>query len=530
MFNWVKFDLDQAPATSKEHLQMTASANLTNILSESALRHPDKTALILGDLKVPYSALWLRARQFAAVLADKGVKPGDRVAILIPNIPQFPMAYYGVLALGAVVVPVHSLLLADEIEYVIRDSQATTLIAAGPMLAEGAKGAEQAGVPVYAVLHEGEDVFVLDAAAAQATPIELAVQRDPADEAVVLYTSGTTGVPKGAVLSHDNILWNANTCAFDALGIRSDDVCFAALPLFHSFGQVAVMNASFRVGAALALVPKFDPATVLDVIESAGVTLFAGVPTMYIALLAVGKADPRRPQFRMAVSGGASLPVAVIDAFKEEFGADIYEGYGLSETSPVATFNQAVFGRKPGSVGCAIWGVDVEITEAELEGKVSLLPSGGVGEIVIRGHNVFSGYLNRPEATAEVTVDDWFRTGDLGYKDEDGFIFIVDRKKDLIIRGGYNVYPREIEEVLMHHPAISQVAVVAQSDDTYGEEIHAVAVLEDDAEATADEIITWSRTKLAKHKYPRRVTFVEALPLGPSGKILKREIAANLSD
>jgi long-chain acyl-CoA synthetase len=509
---------------------MTASTNLANILSESALRHPDKTALILGDLKVPYSALWLRARQFATVLAEQGVKPGDRVAILIPNIPQFPMAYYGVLALGAVVVPIHSLLLADEIEYVIRDSEAMSLIAAGPLLAEGAKGAEQAGVPVYAVLHDGADQFVLDAAAAAASPIPMAAQRDPGDEAVILYTSGTTGAPKGAVLTHDNILWNATMCAYDALAINPDDVCFAALPLFHSFGQVAVMNAALRVGASLALVPRFDPATVLDVIESAGVTLFAGVPTMYIALLAVAKSDTRRPQFRMAVSGGASLPIAVISAFKDEFGADIYEGYGLSETSPVATFNQSVFGRKPGSVGCAIWGVDVEITEAELEGQVNLLPSGDVGEIIIRGHNVFSGYLNKPEATAEVTVDDWFRTGDLGYKDEDGFVFIVDRKKDLIIRGGYNVYPREIEEALMHHPAVSQVAVIAQSDDTYGEEIHAVVVLEDGAEVTADEIIEWSQTKLAKHKYPRRVTFVEALPLGPSGKILKREIAANLAE
>jgi long-chain acyl-CoA synthetase len=266
----------------------------------------------------------------------------------------------------------------------------------------------------------------------------------------------------------------------------------------------------------------------MEVIESTGVTVFAGVPTMYVALLEFAATDPRRPQFRLAVSGGASLPVAVIDRFKDTFGADIYEGYGLSETSPVATFNQDWYGRKPGSVGRAIWGVEVGIVQPDVEGELEFLPTGEVGEIVIRGHNTFTGYLNKPDATASVMVGDWFRSGDLGYADEDGFIFIVDRKKDLIIRGGFNVYPREVEEVLARHPAVSQVAVVALPDATYGEEICAVVVVTADGQVEADELIAWSQQHLGKHKYPRQVRFVDSLPLGPSGKILKREIVRGL--
>jgi long-chain acyl-CoA synthetase len=505
-----------------------ASTSLATILAESASRYPDKAALVLGDITVPYGALWTRARQYAAVLIEQGIVPGDRVALMIPNIPQFPMAYYGALAAGAAVVPIHSLLVADEIAYMLRDSGAKALICAGPLLGEGAKGAELADIPVYSVLHDGDDVFSIEAAAAGAAPVATYLPRDQQDEAVVLYTSGTTGAPKGAVLTHDNILWNATLSAFDTVRLSSDDVVFGALPLFHSFGQVVVLNAGLRVGATIALVPRFEPGAALDTIERAGVTVFAGVPTMYVALLEAAKADPRRPQFRMAVSGGASLPVAVIDRFKETFGADIYEGYGLSETSPVATFNQAWYGRKPGSVGRAIWGVQVEITRPDLEGELEFVPTDEIGEIIIRGHNLFTGYLNKPDATAAVMVDGWFRSGDLGYKDADGFVFIVDRKKDLIIRGGFNVYPREVEEVLMRHPAVAQVAVVALPDEKYGEEICAVVVLRDDSAVSEADLIAWSQEKLGRHKYPRSVRFIDTLPLGPSGKILKREITGTL--
>ena len=509
-----------------------AAVNIASILAESAKRYPDKTAVVLGDMRIPYAAVWAGARRYAAVLRDQGIGPGDRVALLLPNTPHFPLAYYGALAVGATVVPVHALLVAEEIDYVLRDCDAKVLICAAPLLGEGAKGAELAGVPVLAVMDVGDsEVPRIDALAEQATPDDSYVTAKPSDEAVILYTSGTTGQPKGAVLTHDNILWNATLSATDIIKIEPDAVLLGCLPLFHSFGQVCAMNAGFRAGATLVLMPRFDGAGALDLLVRENVTIFLGVPTMYVGLLEAARSDPRRPSLKRAVSGGASLPVAVIERFKETFDADIYEGYGLSETSPVATFNQDWCGRKPGTVGCAIWGVDVEIARADVEGDIELLPVGPVGVIVIRGHNVFAGYLNRPDATAAVMVGDWFRSGDIGMKDEDGFISIVDRKKDLIIRGGFNVYPREVEEVLMRHPAVAQVAVVGAPDDTYGEEICAVAVLHAEAgEVSAEEVIAWSQEHLGRHKYPRTLFFVDSLPTGPSGKVLKREIVRKLKE
>jgi long-chain acyl-CoA synthetase len=259
------------------------------------------------------------------------------------------------------------------------------------------------------------------------------------------------------------------------------------------------------------------------------VTYFAGVPTMYMALLAATAQTESRPQLRLAASGGAAIPVAVIDRVKEVFGVDVLEGYGLSETSPVATFNQEIYGRKPGSIGCSIWGVDVSIADADLEGEIVLLPKNSNGEIVIRGHNVFDGYLNNPEATASVMVDGWFRTGDIGYMDDDGFFFIVDRKKDLIIRGGFNVYPREVEEVIAGHPSVAQVAVVGVSDEHYGEEIHAVVVCVTGEVVEEAELMAWVKERIGMHKYPRRIHVRDSLPTGPSGKVLKRVIVEELS-
>jgi long-chain acyl-CoA synthetase len=233
----------------------------------------------------------------------------------------------------------------------------------------------------------------------------------------------------------------------------------------------------------------------------------------------------------MALSGGAALPLAVLEKFTEVFGTQILEGYGLTETSPVATFNQKSFEPRPGTVGKAIWGVEVEVAKAELDERIELLPPGELGEIVCRGHNIFKGYLNKPEATAAAIVDGWFRTGDLGDKSEDGYIRILDRKKDMVIRGGYNVYPRDVEEVLLRHPAIGQVAVIGLPDPQYGEEVVA-CVVRDPAggEATEQELIDWSKEQLAAYKYPRRVIFVDALPLGPSGKVLKRELVAQYKE
>lgn len=511
---------------------MSARLSVAAILAESARRFPDKDALVLGDTRLTYAQVWGMARRYAAVLAADGIGPGSRVALLLPNIPHFAFAYYGALALGATVVPVHALLRADEIAYTLTDSECSALVTAAPLLPEAAKGAEIAGVRLYSVLDSDADhsaVVRIDQLAMQVEPIADLLPRSPQDEAVILYTSGTTGRPKGAVLTHDNVLWNATMCAFDIVGIEPDDVALAVLPLFHSFGQTCVLNACFRVGCTVVLMPRFDGPAALDLMVAEKVTYFAGVPTMYMGLLAAAADSASRPQLRLAVSGGAAIPVAVIEKVNEVFGVDVYEGYGLSETSPVATFNQERYGRKVGSIGCSIWGVDVAIANADLEGAIELLPPGANGEIVIRGHNVFDGYLNKPEATEAVMVDGWFRTGDVGYEDEDGFFFIVDRKKDMIIRGGYNVYPREVEEVLAQHPSVAQVAVVGVVDEYHGEEIHAVVVCATGQSIDEADLIEWVKPRIGQHKYPRRIHVRESLPTGPSGKVLKRVIIEELS-
>lgn len=504
------------------------SLTIASILAESAIRYADNTAVILGDLRLTYKQLWDHTRQYAAVLREKGVGPGDKVALLLPNTPHFPLAYFGTLALGAVAVPVHALLKAEEIEYVLSDSGSKVLVCAAPLLAEGTKGAELAGIPVLGVMDGGDaSIERIDNLAFQATPIEELVPREPEDTAVILYTSGTTGKPKGAELTHLNVMMNVAISAQHSFEIGEDDVVLGCLPLFHTFGQTCCMNTAFYVGAAVVLLPRFDGAEALRLLQDEKCTIFMGVPTMYVGLLEAAKTSETRPQLKMALSGGAALPLAVLEQFHEVFGTAVLEGYGLTETSPVATFNQKGFEPRPGTVGKAIWGVEVEVARAEIDDRIELLPPGELGEIVIRGHNVFKGYLNKPEATALAIVDGWFRSGDLGDKSEDGYVRILDRKKDMVIRGGYNVYPRDVEEVLLRHPAVGQVAVIGLPDAQYGEEVCA-CVVRDPAggDVLEQDIIDWSKEHLAAYKYPRKVIFVDAMPLGPSGKVLKRELVA----
>jgi long-chain acyl-CoA synthetase len=507
------------------------SLTIASILAESAVRHADRTAVVLGDLRLTYAQLWAHTKQYAAVLREKGVGPGDKVAILLPNTPHFPLTYFGTLALGAVAVPVHALLKAEEIQYVLEDSGAKVLVCAAPLLGEGAKGAELAGVPVLGVMDSpgGVDgdatVERIDNAALQAAPIEAIVQREPEDTAVILYTSGTTGTPKGAEITHLNVTMNVLASATYSFDIGPDDVVLGCLPLFHTFGQTCCMNTAFFVGASVVLLPRFDGAQALELLAKEKCTIFMGVPTMYVGLLEAAKASEHRPTLKSALSGGAALPVPVLEKFTEVFGTEVLEGYGLTETSPVATFNQVGFPPKPGTVGKQIWGVEVEVAKAEVDESIELLPTGELGEIVVRGHNVFKGYLNKPEATAAAIVDGWFRTGDLGTKDADGYVSIVDRKKDMVIRGGYNIYPREVEETLLRHPAVGQVAVFGLPDPQYGEEVSAAVVLDPaGGEVTAEELSSWAKEKLAAYKYPRRIFFTDAFPLGPSGKVLKREL------
>ncbi|GAB3854489.1 long-chain fatty acid--CoA ligase [Dactylosporangium cerinum] len=490
---------------------MSATLSLAAVLAESARRYPQRIAVVDGASRVSYDSLWREALEVAGALRDLGVRPGDRVALQCPNTVDFPRAYYGALALGAVVVPVHLLLTAPEVAYTLRDSGARVLICHAAVAATGTEAAALAGIPVVAP----SDLT-------GAAPLRSYASRDPADPAVVLYTSGTTGQPKGAVLTHLNLVMNATVNVFDANDARSTDVVLGCLPLFHTFGQTVGMNGTFRLGATLVMLARFTGAAALEVMVREGVDVFHGVPTMYLALLDAAPAFGELPRLRLCISGGASLPVPVLERFNAAFSTSIYEGYGLSETSPTATTNQPGFGTLAGTVGHAIWGVEVEVARAEVDDRIELLPPGSLGEIVVRGHNVFAGYLNRPSDTALAVVDGWFRTGDLGTRDPSGRVTIVDRKKDIVIRGGFNVYPREVEEVLARHPAVAQVAVIGVPDPVHGEEICAVVVAS--SPLVADELIAWSRSRLGRHKYPREVRFVDSLPLGPSHKVLKREL------
>jgi long-chain acyl-CoA synthetase len=503
--------------------------SLACVLAEAARRYPETTAVVDGDLRVTYDELWREARGYAAGLRRQGIGPGDTVAMVVPNVVDFPRVYFGALAAGAVVVPVHLLLTASEAAYVLRDSRTDLLVCHADLLPLGVAAAAEAGVPVVSVGAgpdpTGAGPERLEDLGAAVEPLPTYATRGPDDTAVIFYTSGTTGEPKGALLTHLNLVMNATVNVFDANDARPGDVVMGCLPLFHTFGQTVAMNGTFRIGGTLVLLARFDGDVAIDLMLREGVSVFHGVPTMYIALLEAAAGRERLPRLRLCVSGGASLPVAVLERFNAAFATTVFEGYGLSETSPTATTNQPHFGVRPGTVGHPVWGVEVEIARADLEERIDLLPAGELGEIVIRGHNIFAGYLGRPEATARAMVDGWFRTGDLGTRDSDGFITIVDRKKDIIIRGGFNVYPREVEEVLARHPAVAQVAVIGVPDPRHGEEVCAVVVRDKDAgEPTEAEIIDWCRQRMGRHKYPRLVRFFDELPLGPSHKVLKREL------
>jgi long-chain acyl-CoA synthetase len=350
-------------------------------------------------------------------------------------------------------------------------------------------------------------------------------QTEPGDTAAIVYTSGTTGRPKGAELSHFQLYMNAETPG-RLFGIRDDDVVMVVLPMFHVFGLSSELNVCVRFGATMSLVPRFEPGKVLEVIERDRVTVFEGVPTMYIALLNYAELDRYDlSSLRVGISGGAAIPAEIIDEVEARFGIVILEGYGMTETASTATFNVSAEERKIYSVGKPIWGVDLEVWDEHGEA----LPDGPehVGELVIRGVNTPKGYFRNPEATAEAFAGGWFHTGDLGYRDEDGFIFIVDRKKDLIIRGGYNVYPREVEEVLYTHPSVAEAAVVGVPHPLLGEDIKAFVELKAGATATEDEIIAFVKERLAAYKYPRSVEFRQDLPKGATSKILKESLKAS---
>jgi long-chain acyl-CoA synthetase len=500
------------------------SFNLATILTETTLAAPDAPAFRFGGSATTYRQLDEQSGRVAAGLRAQGLRPGEVVALQLPNVPPFLTAYFGALRAGLVVLPLNPLLMAPELEYHLGDSAARLLIGFEGMHAEAAKACETLGVPLYLAgvgpaggsLPEGARPVseLFGALSAESADIE---PRDPGDTAVLIYTSGTTGKPKGAELTHFQLYMNC-TIAGQLFGYHSDDVTLAVLPFFHVFGLSSVINVAVRYGGCLSIVPRFTPAGVLDALEGDRCTVIGGVPTMLHALAHQDITGRDLSALRVAVSGGASLPEDIMRTFEGKFGIEVLEGYGMSETASSCSFN------RPGdtralSIGKPMWGVTMRVGDA----ADRPLPPGreNVGEILIRGHNVMKGYLGRPEATAEALRGGWLHSGDLGYMDSDGFYFIVDRAKDLVIRGGYNVYPREIEEVLYAHPDIVEAAVIGKPDERLGEEVVAVVVPRPGTELSADDVIAYTRERLAAYKYPRKIRFMAELPKGPSGKILK---------
>ncbi|RTZ99274.1 MAG: long-chain fatty acid--CoA ligase [Deltaproteobacteria bacterium] len=517
--------------------------NLVATFEHSANEFPDKKAIIFQDKSFTFSQVAAMVNKVASALKEKGIQKGDKVALSCLNLPYFPMVYYGILKIGAVVVPLNVLLKGREIAYHLNDSEAKAYFCFQgtpelPMAREGFKGFNQAD--------KCEQFFVITADPAAASPIDGTTTfgqliakaspvcdteaTEPEDTSVILYTSGTTGFPKGAELSHSNMTMNAIGCRH-LLQLTPDDVHAIVLPLFHSFGQTVQMNAGFSTGNTLILIPRFTPEDVLSAIQNDGASVFAGVPTMYWAILNFEDKEDRfdfdkiANTLRVGVSGASSLPLEIIKGIEKKYNIPILEGYGMSETCPVATFSHLTKKRKPGSIGTPIWGIEVDIFDKENNS----LGVDEVGEVVIRGHNVMKGYYNKPEATAK-TIDDnnWLHSGDLGKKDADGYFYIVDRVKDMIIRGGFNVYPREIEEVLLTHPDVSLVAVLGVPHDRHGEEIAAYVVPTTGASITEEALVKWSKEQMAVYKYPRIVHLRDSLPMTATGKILKKDLKAEI--
>jgi long-chain acyl-CoA synthetase len=498
------------------HKRERMHMNLAQLLTAAAAKHGDRTAVMLDDHVLTYEMVNEGAARVAGLLRERGVGPGDSVGIMLPNVPYFVMAYYGILRAGGVVVPMNVLLKRREVSFYLGDSQAKHAFVWHEFADSGEAGANEAQADAI-VVAPGEFDRLLASA-----PVEIAdAPRDPSDTAVIIYTSGTTGTPKGAELTHDNLLGNSLRGVTELISQTEQDVNLGALPLFHSYGQTSGMNGTIRAGGCLTLMQRFEPGKALEIIERDGVTILDGVPTLFHALLH----HPDRENYdvstvRVCCSGGAPMPVEVMRAFERAFGCVILEGYGLTESTAVASFNHVDREHKPGSIGTPIRDVEMKVVDEHDND----LPVGEIGEIVMRGHNVMKGYHNQPEATANAMRGGWLHTGDLARVDEDGYFFIVDRKKDMIIRGGYNVYPREIEEVLYEHPAVLEAAVIGVPDTVFGEEVAASVVLRRGANASADEIREFVKERVAAYKYPRHIWFADALPKGGTGKVLKREI------
>jgi long-chain acyl-CoA synthetase len=511
--------------------------NLSTILEHHARNNGTKEALVFADKRISYAQLDGATNQIANGLRALGVGYGDKVGLTCVNLPYFPMLYFAILKVGASVVPMSVLLKRHEVAYHLQNSDAKAYFCfVGtpeiPMGQDGHAGFEMA--------ENCEHFFMITPSPTDPSPIAgtktmgmlmsgqspkfESYPTEPNDTAVIIYTSGTTGRPKGAELTHANLMFNTILSA-DLFGLTSASRSALTLPLFHIFGQTVQMLGGIYRGSTIFLVARFDPATIFTLFQNEKITHFAGVPTMYWGLLNYPDAEKFdlaaiKKHLKVCGSGGAALPVQVLTDFEAKFEVPILEGYGMSEGSPVVTFNQPDKIRKPGSVGTPVWGVEVCI----MDENNKQLGTNEKGEICYRGHNVMKGYYKNAEATASTIIDGWLHSGDIGIRDEDGYYFIVDRTKDMIIRGGFNVYPREVEEVMIQHPAISMVAVIGVPNDQYGEEIKACVVLKPNEKVTKKALIAWTKERIAAYKYPRVIDFLDALPISASGKILKREL------
>ena len=487
--------------------------NLANLLRRAAARHPDSCALIYEGADLDYAELEQRSQRAAAYLRELGVGRGDHVGLQIPNCPAFVALYFGILKLGATVVPQSPLATVTELSQNMADAEAN-LVLCQP-LNDDIPAELSSGVRVVVVTSDdGLDLF------GEHAPLDAIADVHGDDTAVILYTSGTTGRPKGAELTHTNLGLNA-LAAIEIYSLVPEDIVLGVLPLYHSYGQTCTLNGSIAVGARVVLMKRFEATRVARTIDHHGVSVFLGVPTMFTDMAHCPAGVASFGSLRLCGAGGAPLPPEVRRRFERRAGAPLFETYGLSETSPIASINRRNGEQRAGTIGWPIAGTEMKIAGPDRRE----LPVGEVGEIAIRGHNIMKGYWRNPQATHE-TIDGegWFYSGDLGTMDEDGCFRVVGRLKDLIIRGGFNVYPREIEDLLHTHPAVRLAAVVGIPDQRLGEEVGAAVVLEQDADISAAELCEWARGRLAAHKRPRRVWFVEELPLGPTGKILKRLI------
>ncbi len=502
--------------------------NLFTMLQNTALSKPDHIAIYYKDTSITYGRLFQSVCGAANGYKQHSIGFGDRVAILMGNIPQFPIAYYGLQALGAVAVPGNPMLKADELTYIYNNAEVKAVVTTPQLLAVVKEVQSRVPSLEHIFVCSGDALGAINFDALCQTPnapVPVVPELDPKTHpAVFMYTSGTTGYPKGCMLSHHNIIVNSIS-THEALKFGPHSVTLGVLPLFHAFAATVCMHTVFESGSSVVIVEKFAPDTVLDQIEQHKVTFMVMVPTMFAAITQFGSDNPEKlASVEYCACGGAPLSEAVYNAFKAKYGRTIIEGFGPTECSPCTSVNPFDGVQKLGSIGLPLPGVEVKIFDEQ----DNELPANQTGEIVVRGENIMLGYHNMPEETAAAMTSGWYHTGDIGKMDEDGYFYILDRKKDMLLVGGLNVYPREVEEVLAHHPAVMESAVVGEPDELRGESPVAFVVLKPGVQCSDREILKWCRQKLAAYKVPKRVVFREALPKSATMKILKRLLREEL--